>query len=141
MTLSAAAFLALALITQRELRHEHRYVPDQYIALAIAEHESDLDPRVCKNETDGSSSRGLMQLNHKGVSCASSEYDAEYEPATNIRKGMRLLSLQYEYHQKHCRHPHDVLTHFAGSGPIAVRFATWVRRRARKLRKEMKQHG
>lgn len=141
MTISAVAFLALALSAQRDLKREHRYATDPYIALAIAEHESELDPRVCKDESDGSSSRGLMQLNHKGVTCASNEYDIEYDPAVNVRRAMRLLTKQKEYHAAHCVHPHDVLTHFAGSGPVAVRFAEWVRHRARELRKELKKHG
>lgn len=111
------------------------------IVAAIIEHESHGNPALCVDEPDGSSSRGVMQINHKDAHCDAAgdrKYGNEYDPAVNVRLGIRLLGTQLKWHRKHCHHPHDALEHYAGSGPAARDFARYVRRRSRELRLKVK---
>lgn len=135
--MTAGAVLALIMAVRSDLHHHHRWRPDPYIALAIAKHESGFEPGACNDEKDGSSSWGLMQINHKDSRCADGLFARELDPGVNVALGVRLLSSQHDWHLKHCTHPHDVLVHYAGTGPDAYRFARDIRRMARTLKKGM----
>lgn len=118
-----------------------RLAPTEENAAAIIEHESHGNPTLCVDEPDGSSSRGLMQLNHKDAHCdaeGDKKYGREYDAATNVWLGIRLLGKQLKWHRQHCNHPHDPLEHYAGTGPKAKEFARYVRRRSRELRAQLK---
>jgi hypothetical protein len=117
------------------IQHGPRVV-DQATIAAIIEHESHGDTRACR-EDDGGSSRGLMQLWRPNSKCSPEDdarFAADYEAGSNVRAALRLLVKQRDWHRKHCRHPHDVLEHYAGKGPSAKQFARDIRRRARELR-------
>lgn len=117
--------------------------PSEEVVVAIIEHESHGDPRLCKNENDGSSSRGLMQINHKDSRCddaGDAMYEHDYNPWHNVAEGIQILATQHAWHLTHCKHPHDVLEHYAGTGPLAKKFARDIRRRAQQLRPHPKGH-
>lgn len=132
MTLSAAALLAIALRV---------HAPDPYVLTAIAIHESAGVATACRDEANGTSSWGVGQINVRGPTCATPSDYAKLllDPEFNLREASRLLREQRKYHLHHCRHPHDVLEHYAGSGKDARIFARDIRRLARKLRKELKR--
>lgn len=126
-------------IEQAQQHVPRRDRPTEEVVAAIIFHESRGQAHTCRNEDDGSSSRGLMEINRKGSRCdedGDRRYAADYDPATNVREGVQRLAMQHAWHLVHCKHPHDALTHYAGSGPAAVRFAKDIRRIARNLRKQ-----
>jgi hypothetical protein len=134
MSLSAAALLALALRV---------HAPDPYVLTAIAIHESAGEALACRDEANGTSSWGLGQINVRGPTCATPNGYARLllDPEFNLREAARLLREQRRYHLAHCRHPHDVLEHYAGSGKDARRFAREIRRAARRLKESLRTKG
>lgn len=129
----------------RSGRHEAKqFAPSIETVVAIIEHESHGDPKVCRDEDDGSSSRGLMQINHKDSRCdeeGDRRYARDYDPEFNVRMGIKILAKQHQWHLLHCKHPHDILTHYAGTGPQAAAFARDIRRRAKQLARLKGKHG
>ncbi len=126
------------LIALAQLSASHLFwrldVPNTSVVLAIIEHESRGNPRVCKNEANGSSSRGLMMLNHPRSRCSPEDdarYASDYNPARNIMRGVWLLAYQSEWHRERAL-TGDPLGLYAGRGPRAVAFAKEIRELALK---------
>lgn len=103
---------------------ESRDIPSRARVEAIIDHESRGFVRRCRNEADGSSSRGLMQINRKRSRCGidDARFAADFDPRQNIRLGVYLLALQSEWCRKHRHTGHDPLYHYAGKGKAALRF-------------------
>lgn len=125
-----SAFEAFILAAQlNAARHfEQRDVPSRARVAAIIEHESRGRVRTCKDEADGSSSRGLMAINRKHSRCGidDARFEADYDPQRNIRIGVYLLALQSEWCRKHKHTGHDSLMHYAGKGKLALKFVVEV---------------
>lgn len=117
-------------------------VPSAAVVLAIIEHESRGNPRVCLNEKNGSSSRGLMMWNRPHSRCTPEDnerYAADFDPARNIRRGVFLLAWQAQWSRQHPCPPNptkkerkhcaegDPLALYAGRGPEAQEFARTIR--------------
>lgn len=110
-------------------------VPPTSIVLAIIEHESQGNERLCKDETDGSSSRGLMQINRKHSKCGDEQWEKDFSPWRNIRIAVFTLAIQSKWHRECHHNGHDPLIHYAGKGPKAVEFAKEIRRIADAIEK------
>lgn len=113
-------------------------VPAASVVEAIIEHESRGRARLCVNEHDGSSSRGPMQLNRKHSRCCPEDdarFAADYDPRSNIERGVRLLAFQAAWARLH-DYRGDALELYAGRGPAARRFAHEIRELARELEAE-----
>lgn len=113
-----------------------RHVPAPELVAAIIRHESAGRVRACHEDVDGGSSRGLMQLERPASRCTAEDdarFARDYDPAGNVRAGVRLLALQSRWHARHHHRDHDPLVHYAGRGPAARRAAREFRRIAREL--------
>lgn len=69
--------------------------------LAIIEHESGFDPAAIGHNADGSTDYGLMQINSSALpllreTLGIQSMDELLEPRTNLRAGIRILSLHTE---------------------------------------------
>lgn len=126
---SFAHFVLLARLAVAE-EFDPRDVPEPSIVLAIIEHETRGNATLCVNEADGSSSRGLMQRNRKHSRCCAEDdarFAADYDPRKSIAHGVWLLAFQAAWHRTKGHTGHDCLEHYAGRGPLAVKFARDVR--------------
>lgn len=100
-------------------------VPSAAMVMAIIEHESRARPRLCVNEPNGSSSRGLMQINRPHSRCVPEDdrrFALDYDPLFNVRYGVWLLTFQKKWHREHQR-TGDPLALYAGRGDAAKKFA------------------
>jgi hypothetical protein len=108
---------------------EARDIPSAAVVAAIIEHESRGQARACKDEANGSSSRGLMMINRPHSRCNEADnarFAADFDAGRNVRYGVWLLAFQAEW----CRsrgHGHDHLSHYAGRGERARKFAREIR--------------
>ena len=108
-------------------QYENRDIPVPAIVMAIIEHETRGNPNKCFNELNGSSSWGLMQINHPHSRCEDGLFKKELEPKKNIYLGIKLLTQQSKYHREKCHTGHDPLMHYAGKGKAAMNFAKDIR--------------
>jgi soluble lytic murein transglycosylase-like protein len=114
---------------------EARDIPSRAVVEAIIEHESQGRARLCKDEANGSSSRGLMQINRPNSRCTAEDnarFAADFDPARNVRHGVWLLAFQSRWHREHDHNTHDVLVHYCGRGKRAHRFAEEIRAMVRR---------
>ncbi|GAC1475536.1 MAG: hypothetical protein PVSMB8_00080 [Vulcanimicrobiaceae bacterium] len=80
-----AAELASALVHTPQI--------DPALAVAILYEESKGNPRACRNDAYGGSSRGLMQIRVPGSHCGDWKRRDLYDVRKNVREGVKILAM------------------------------------------------
>lgn len=83
----AATAITIAI---RETRRVMRAEIDPAVIVAIAWTESRFDARACRDESNGSSSRGLFQVNVPRSRCGDGHHEWLYDATKNAREGVRI---------------------------------------------------
>lgn len=86
------------------------YGMNPFRVMSLIQLESGWKPRKKSVTND----YGLMQV-HVARRGSSNFYGREkelYDPRTNIREGVRILAMWYQYHKKYCKESHPFVAHY-----------------------------
>ena len=100
-----------------QVRRETKAAIDPAVVVSIAFFESRFDASVCRDETNGSSSRGLMQVNVPRSRCGDGQRLDLYDARRNAYAGVRI----YAAWMRATRHLPEALRRYSGGSSAYAR--------------------